>query len=133
MFIDGRATIHEAAKIMAKKGIGSVIVGSPKSARGVFSERDLLMRIAAKGVDCRKARLEDYMTKHMERVHIDASTDEALKIMSEKHIRRLPVTDGKHIVGIISIRRIAESMKYEYMKKASAGPNEERAQYSGYW
>lgn len=130
-FVGEITTVHEAAKLMAQRSIGSVLVGTPENVRGIFSERDLLVKIAAKGVDYKNAKVKDYMTRPVKAIDVNCSFSDAQNIMIEKHIRRLPVVKGGRVVGVISARSLMEHMKYEYLTRTSG--QSPREQYTGYW
>ncbi len=98
---------------------------------GIFSERDMITKIAARDVNCRKAIVKDYMTHPVRTIGIDSSIFEAQEIMTKSHIRRLPVTNGGKVVGIVSARNLMEHMKYEYLMRSHG--SSEREKYSGYW
>lgn len=130
-FVDKNASVSDAAKIMAKKSIGSVLVGTADKVLGIFSERDMITKIAARDVNCRKAIVKDYMTHPVKTIGIDSSIFDAQEIMTKSHIRRLPVTNSGRVVGIVSARNLMEHLKYEYLKRSHG--ISEREKYPGYW
>lgn len=131
-FIRENATVEDAARLMAEKSIGSVIVGSAENALGIFSERDLLVKIVARNVDARKAKVRDYMTSPIMAIDISMSVFDAQDIMTERHIRRLPIADNGRIVGIMSARTLMEHLRYEYILRKSVDSSQ-REVYTGYW
>lgn len=132
-FVSENATVRDAAKIMAEKSIGSVLIGSAENVRGIFSERDLLVKIAAKDIDCSNAKIKDYMTFPVKAVDINMSVFDAQNMMIENHVRRLPITKEDRIVGIVSARNIMEHLKYEYLKKRFDTDSYARELYSTFW
>ncbi|VVB61565.1 Inosine-5'-monophosphate dehydrogenase [uncultured archaeon] len=130
-FVDKDATVKEVAKVMAEKSIGSVLVGSAERVLGIFSERDLLVKVAANDVDCNSAKVKDYMTAPVKAIDVNLSIFDVQSIMIENHIRRLPVTQGGRIVGMVSARNVMENMKYEHLKKSYAHSAQEM--YARYW
>ncbi len=95
-------TIKEAARLMADFGIGSLIVVKNKKLYGIITERDILTKVVAKGVNT-ATPVEKIMTKNVIFVSPDIEVEEAIKIMAENKIKKLPVVSGAVLVGIISV------------------------------
>lgn len=132
-FVGENMAIIEVAKIMAEKSIGSVLVGNMENVRGIFSERDLLVKIVSKGLDIHKERVSNYMTSPVKAVDINLSVFDAQNTMIENHVRRVPITNEGKVVGIVSARNIMEHLKYEYLKKRLDTDYGEREMYSTFW
>ena len=94
--------LAEAAKRMAARGVGAVLVLDGESLTGILTERDLLKAVAA-GLK-EDARVADWMTKHPETIDASDSTDHAAALMIHGGFRHLPVLDGGKVAGILSIR-----------------------------
>ena len=105
--IDEEMTIKEAAEVMNKFEIGCLIAVGKGKADGILTERDLLKRIVAEGKDAAKTQVKDVMTSPL--VVTDPSMDlaEALKLMFQMKIKKLPVVDEKRLVGLVSLTDIA--------------------------
>jgi CBS domain-containing protein len=103
-----RATsVLEAIQTMDREGIGAVAVMEGGSIVGIFSERDVMLRVVLGKRDPETTRMSDVMTTHVETIGRDNSADDALKMMLEKHIRHLPVIDGNgKAVAMLSIRNL---------------------------
>lgn len=101
------ATVMEAVRIMDMESIGAVAVTQNYCLIGMFSERDLMLRVVSERQDPERIRIQDVMTSPVETIHRDSTADEALKLMLEKHIRHLPIVDrdGK-LAGMISMRSL---------------------------
>jgi CBS domain-containing protein len=100
-------TVMQAVRIMTEESIGAVAVTQNHRLVGMFSERDLMLRVVSKNEDPERVFIQDVMTSPVETIHRDSSADEALKLMLEKHIRHLPIVDrdGK-LAGMISMRSL---------------------------
>ncbi len=99
------ATVREAAQLMAKRRIGAVMVTKDDRLIGIFTERDLTVRIIAEGRDPQATKIEQVMTKNPSTVSPDDKPEEALRQMRERGFRHLPVVDvGNRVVGIVSVR-----------------------------
>ena len=101
--IDKDATALEALDLLAEKNIGALLVTHAKKPVGIFSERDFVRKVAAdKKIDT-KTHVEKFMTPEVFCVTLTETMDEIMAIMTNKHIRHLPVCDEGQLVGMISI------------------------------
>jgi CBS domain-containing protein len=96
------ARLAEAARSMAQRGVGAVLVLEGERLAGILTERDLLKAVAAGFTD--EARVSDWMTRQPETVEPDETTDHAAALMIHGGFRHLPVVEGGRAVGILSIR-----------------------------
>jgi len=95
-------TVIEALKLMAEKEVGALPVVSGGVLQGIFSERDYA-RIALKGKASPYAKVGEIMTTSVYCVQPTSTPEECMVLMTEKHVRHLPVMDGPRVVGIVSI------------------------------
>jgi CBS domain-containing protein len=109
-------TILEAARYMADHQIGAVPVlatgyqeGVLADQVGIISERDLMTRVMAQGLDPATTKISQVMTRQVAVLGEGASSKEALAAMRQLHVRHLPVMIGKRIVGCISMRDLLEA------------------------
>jgi CBS domain-containing protein len=100
--VEPDARLAEAARRMAQRGVGAVLVLEDERLAGILTERDLLKAVAAGFTD--DARVSDWMTRQPETVEPDESTDHAASLMIHGGFRHLPVMEGGRPVGILSIR-----------------------------
>ena len=99
------ATVMDAVRFMALKHVGAVLIGLDGHIEGIFTERDLLMRVAARGLDADTTPVARVMTRDPETVGPDQPPLDALNRMDERGFRHLPVVgDDGRVVGIVSIR-----------------------------
>ncbi len=104
--IDEHHTVLEAARLMTENYIGSVVVTSHSRIVGIFTERELMMRVVGKGRDPDSVKIKDVMhTDHL-KISPEATCDETLQIMQEKRCRHLLVFDHDEFIGLISLRDI---------------------------
>ena len=96
--------VREAAKAMADRNIGAVLVADQGRLVGICSERDISQRIVAKGLDASEVRIRDIMTSDPATVGPHDSPRHALTLMRRIGCRHLPVMAGERIVGMLSIR-----------------------------
>jgi CBS domain-containing protein len=100
--LEAEATLGAAAKRMAERGVGAVVVLAGERLAGILTERDILKAVAT-GFEP-DARVADWMTRHPETIESDDTTDHAAALMIHGGFRHLPVVDGGEIKGILSIR-----------------------------
>jgi CBS domain-containing protein len=97
-------TVREAASLMAGRHIGAVMVMDGQRLIGIFTERDLMSRVVAPGLDPNTTKLAQVMTRDPDTIDGDASALDALQMMRRSGYRHLPVAKQGRIVGIISVR-----------------------------
>jgi CBS domain-containing protein len=95
-------SVHSAVVKMNKFGIGSVIVISSGRPIGIITETNVLRRVVEPRMDPATVWAKDIMTSPLVTIDQTAAVEEAAKIMADKNISRLPVTNGKKLVGLIS-------------------------------
>jgi len=105
--INENATVREAAEVMNKFEIGCLIAVRKGKAVGILTERDLLKRVVAEAKDVNKTRVKDVMSSPLVVVEPDLDLEEAVKLMFQMKIKKLPVVDGKRLVGLVSLTDIA--------------------------
>ncbi len=98
-------TVHDAVALMNRKRVGAVAVTENDKLAGIFTERDLMIRVVLDGKDPKATAVAEVMTADCISAKSDMSMGEALQIMSEKHFRHLPVVDDElKVLGLLSIR-----------------------------
>jgi CBS domain-containing protein len=102
------ATVLEAVEAMARDRVGAVaVIDIPGSGalKGIFSERDLMLRVVQKGSDPRATRVRDVMTADVKTASESTEATEAMALMLSLHLRHLPIIGGdRQVLGIVSIR-----------------------------
>jgi CBS domain-containing protein len=99
-------SVRKAAEQMAEHVCGSVVVMDGERILGIFTERDLLMRVAAKGRDLDTTPLAEVMTRNPDTIAADAPVADAIRRMDEFSYRYLPVIEDGRLIGIISTRHL---------------------------
>jgi CBS domain-containing protein len=104
------STVFDGLKLMAEKQIGSLVVVEGGQVVGIFTERDFARRV---GPDRRKpeeTRIEEVMTRDLITVDPSQTVNECMMLMTENHIRHLPVMDEGRLVGIISVGDVVKDI-----------------------
>jgi CBS domain-containing protein len=96
-----------AAQLMRDENIGDVIVSDNGTVRGILTDRDIVVRAVAEGMDAMTATVDAVYSGGVTTVTPDTSVDEAAQIMREKAIRRLPVVEDSQAVGVVSLGDLA--------------------------
>lgn len=104
--VDSGATLKEAATLMREQDIGNVLVMDGQTLRGILTDRDIVVRAVAYGHDL-GSPVTDYATGNVLTLGADTEVGEAARTMSERQVRRVPVTDGDRVVGIVSLADLA--------------------------
>lgn len=106
--VDSASTLDEAAKLMGRLRIGSIIVTRKGKPVGIFTERDLLTHCLATRMPLTK-RISEMASRSLITIPSSTSIHKAARLMANRHIRRLPVTSDNEIVGIITARDLVEA------------------------
>lgn len=97
------ATVYEALRLMADKGIGALLVKDGADIVGIFTERDYARKIALMGRSSVDTPMHEVMTHAVLFVQPSESSEHCMQLMTGKRLRHLPVMDGDQLVGLISI------------------------------
>jgi CBS domain-containing protein len=101
------STAAEAIRLMLARRVGAVVVVDANRVVGIFTERDVLKKLALSGRDPEKVRVAELMTAPVETVSPETNPKEALGSMLEHHFRHLPVVDSSgRLRGVLSIRNL---------------------------
>lgn len=104
--VDPQATLKEVATLMLEQDIGAVLVMDGDRPSGIITDRDIVIRAVAYGHDYGTA-VTDYTTGSVFTMEADSDVQEAAREMADRQLRRLPVTDGGKIVGMVSLGDLA--------------------------
>ena len=99
-----QTTVREAAKSMAARGVGAVLVVEDDRLLGIFTERDVVFRVVACGRDSTETRIGEVMTADPKTIAPDKSFGLAMLLMHENGFRHLPVVEKDVPIGIVSSR-----------------------------
>lgn len=106
-------TVRDALVLMAAKNVGAVLVLEHDKLVGVFSERDYARKVALHGKASSDTRIHEVMTANVITVDAQQTIEDCMQIMTDKHIRHLPVMRGGHLLGLISIGDVVREMMAE--------------------
>jgi len=112
--LDLNSKLEEVARVMGEKRIGSIVITEEGKPKGIITERDMVVKVMAKGLDYRDLKAKDVMSYPLITINKERSLEEAAEVMLTKGIRRLVVVDEKgEMVGIITTSDLARSLAKE--------------------
>lgn len=103
-------TVFDALKSMSGKGVGALVVQENQKVVGVFSERDYARKVILEGKSSKNLPVKEIMTRRVVCVKPENTTEECMALMTDKHIRHLPVIEDDKLVGIISIGDVVKAI-----------------------
>lgn len=103
VYLPAATTVSEAARVMKKSNIGSVLIGDSGKPAGIFTERDIARRVVAAGLDPRKTSVGSVMTRKIVTVESREPLEKVFDCLARGEFRHLPITDGGRVVGIVSL------------------------------
>src|SRR5215813_1497297 len=104
------ATVYEAIDQMAQKGCGALLVMEGDRLAGIVSERDYARKVILKGKSSRDTHVREIMSYPVICVPQEFSIEQTMALMTEKHVRHLPVVAGQTVVGVISIGDVVRAI-----------------------
>ncbi len=111
--VPSTAMVFDALLVMCEGNIGAVLVTEDEKIVGIFTERDYAREGEIKGRCARDTIVADVMTKQMVLIKPETTLEECAELMAKYHVRHLPVLEKDRVVGIVSIRRLAEGLLAE--------------------
>jgi signal-transduction protein with cAMP-binding, CBS, and nucleotidyltransferase domain len=107
--VNESSSVYETVELMIQKGVASSVITASGKPVGIFTERDVLKRLVAKGVDAKKTQVKQVMTSPLVTMTDTALIGEALTEMYKRDIRNMPVmAQGGELVGILSMPDILQ-------------------------
>lgn len=102
--ISADSTVFDALQLMAERDVGALVVCDGESIAGIFSERDYARKVILQGLSSPRTTVRQVMTDAVYYATPGQSVEECMALMTEKHVRHLPVLDGAdRLAGVVSI------------------------------
>ena len=112
--VPSSATVFDALQVMCEGNTGAVLVDQDEKIVGIFTERDYAREGEVKGRIARETIVADVMTRQTVLIKPETTLEECAELMARYHVRHLPVLEKERVVGIVSIRRLAEALLAEH-------------------
>jgi CBS domain-containing protein len=119
--VEPHITVLDAVGVMARDHVGAVAVVEHGVLHGIFTERDVMLRVVQQELNPATTLVRDVMTSDVKTLSDDSTPDEAIEIMLIGHLRHVPVlgTDGR-VLGLLSIRALLEDKVHDLSREVSA-------------
>jgi CBS domain-containing protein len=108
--VPSTATVFYALQVMCEGNTGAVLVTEGEKIVGIFTERDYAREGEVKGRLAKDTNVADVMTSQMVLIKPETTLEECAELMGRYHVRHLPVLEKDRVVGVVSIRRLAEAL-----------------------
>ena len=103
-------TVYEAIQVMATKKVGALLVMKGVALKGIISERDYAREVILKGHSSTDTRVDDIMSSNVISVSSSESVEASLAVMTDNHIRHLPIIDGNMVIGVLSLGDLVKTI-----------------------
>ena len=103
-------TVYEAIQVMATKKVGALLVMKGVALKGIISERDYAREVILKGHSSTDTRVDDIMSSNVISVSSSESVEDSLAVMTDNHIRHLPIVDENIVVGVLSLGDLVKTI-----------------------
>jgi len=110
--VEAGATARKAAELMNRHDIGCLIVVNEDKPIGIVTERDMIKRVLLQLRDPRRSRVSYIMSKPLIATSPDTDLRDAINLMNERRIKKLPVIDDERLLGLLSMTDIVRSLAY---------------------
>ena len=111
MTVRSTTSAQQCAVKMTKERVGCLIVLEKKEAVGIITERGFADLVKKGNFDCKKVTAQDFMTKPIISIDIDATYEKALRLFEKEDIKRMPVVEDGGVVGLLTLRNLITHTK----------------------
>ena len=101
--VNPSTSVLDALQLMMDKNISALLVMENAQLKGIFTERDYARKIILQGKSSKQTLIQEVMTANLETIKLNSSIDQCMQIMTDKHIRHLPIVEDGKVAGMISI------------------------------
>jgi len=110
--LEAKATVIEAVTIMNEHGIGCLVIVKDERPVGIITERDMLKRVLLEAKDPTATKVSQIMSTPLVRGEPQMSIQDAVRMMVEKKIKKIPIIENERLVGLITLTDLARSVAY---------------------
>lgn len=105
-----KTTVYQALEMMAEKDVGALVVVENDKVVGMFTERDYARKVILKGKQSRSTSVGDLMVREVLYISPSDKVETCMALMTDKHLRHLPVMENGKLVGLVSIGDVVKSI-----------------------
>ena len=114
-------TVLDAVEVMSHNRVGAVVVMEQDALKGIFTERDVMIRVVLQQRDPARTLVRDVMTAHVKTLTDSATPDEVIDVMLSGHLRHVPILDADgRVLGLLSIRSLLEDKVNDLSREVHA-------------
>jgi CBS domain-containing protein len=108
--VEPQAAVLDAIRLMAEHHVGALVVMRGTALEGIVSERDYARKVILRGRSSADTPVRDIMTPQVLTVTLDTTVQQCMQLMTDRHVRHLPVLDGSRVVGMVSIGDLVKAV-----------------------
>jgi CBS domain-containing protein len=108
--VEPQAAVLDAIRLMAEHHVGALLVMRGAALEGIVSERDYARKVILRGRSSADTPVRDIMSSPVLTVSLDTSVQQCMQLVTDRHVRHLPVLDGTRVVGMISIGDLVKAV-----------------------
>ena len=108
--VEPQAAVLDAIRLMAEHHVGALVVMRGAALEGIVSERDYARKVILRGRSSADTPVRDIMTSPVLTVTLDTTVQQCMQLMTDRHVRHLPVLDAARVVGMVSIGDLVKAV-----------------------
>jgi CBS domain-containing protein len=108
--VEPQAAVLDAIRLMAEHHVGALLVMRGAALEGIVSERDYARKVILRGRSSADTPVTDIMSSPVLTVSLETSVQQCMQLMTDRHVRHLPVVDGGRVVGMVSIGDLVKAV-----------------------
>ena len=101
--VEPQAAVLDAIRLMAEHHVGALLVMRGAALEGIVSERDYARKVILRGRSSADTPVRDIMSSPVLTVTLDTTVQQCMQLMTDRHVRHLPVVEGARVIGMVSI------------------------------
>ena len=115
--VEPQAAVLDAIRLMAEHHVGALLVMRAAALEGIISERDYARKVILRGRSSADTPVRDIMSSPVITVSLETSVQQCMQLMTDRHVRHLPVVDGGRVVGMVSIGDLVKAVIAEQQQQ----------------